>query len=86
VIRRDGLRQKGLNRHERLQNLEDAFELIPQSNMSIPKRIVLIDDVLTTGNTLLSLANYLLTQGVETVSAITVSSQHQFNMDKNHTT
>ena len=83
VTRRDGLRQKGLNRSERLQNLENAFELDSKSNISMPKRVVLIDDVLTTGNTLLSLADYIRTQGVETVSAIAVASQHQFNTDKN---
>jgi ComF family protein len=83
VTRRDGLRQKGLNRSERLQNLDGAFELESKSNISMPKRVVLIDDVLTTGNTLLSLADYLRTQGVETVSALVVASQHQFNTDKN---
>jgi predicted amidophosphoribosyltransferase len=65
------------------QNLDGAFELESKSNISMPKRVVLIDDVLTTGNTLLSLADYLRTQGVETVSALVVASQHQFNTDKN---
>jgi ComF family protein len=82
VSRRDGLRQKGLSRSERLQNLESAFGFEPKVDIRLPKRVVLIDDVLTTGSTLLSLADYLRSQGVERVSALVVASQHQFNADK----
>lgn len=81
VTRRDGLRQKGLSRSERLQNLESAFEFEPTAHIRLPKRVVLIDDVLTTGSTLLSLADYLREQGVEEVSALVVASQHQSNRD-----
>ncbi|MDE2421414.1 MAG: ComF family protein [Gammaproteobacteria bacterium] len=78
IKRREGVRQKGLGRSERLQNLEDAFEVEQKTTTRLPKRIVLIDDVLTTGNTLLSLATYLRAQGVEQVSAFVVASQHQY--------
>jgi ComF family protein len=82
VTRRDGIQQKGLSRSERLLNLEEAFQLEKKSSLNLPKRIVLIDDVLTTGNTLLSLATYLRTQGVEVVSGLAVASQHQCNSNK----
>ncbi len=81
INRREGIRQKGLGRSERLQNLEDAFEIEPNSTVRLPKRLVLIDDVLTTGNTLLSLATYLRTEGVDHVSAVVVASQHQYRAD-----
>ncbi len=79
VSRRNGIRQKGLSRSERLQNLESAFGFDPTSFGKLPKRIALIDDVLTTGSTLLSLADYLRMQGVEEVSALVVASQHQLS-------
>lgn len=81
VSRRDGLRQKGLGRGERLQNLEEAFVIDP-SIQALPRRIALIDDVLTTGSTLLSLAAYLRAEGVEEVTGIVVASQHQHRSNK----
>lgn len=83
IKRREGVRQKGLGRSERLQNLEDAFEIEQNTKTRLPQRVVLIDDVLTTGNTLLSLAAYLRTQGVKQVSALVVASQHQYYVDSN---
>jgi len=85
VKRRDGIRQKGLDRSERLQNLDDAFEMEQHSNACLPQRVMLIDDVLTTGNTLLSLAAYLRKQGVDHVSALVVASQHQSDADQRQT-
>lgn len=76
VSRRDGLRQKGLSRAERLQNLERAF-VFDSNALVLPRRIALIDDVLTTGSTLLSLAADLRKHGVEEVSGIVVASHHQ---------
>lgn len=81
VNRRDGLRQKGLSRGERLQNLDDAFVLDADMQV-LPRRIALIDDVLTTGSTLLSLAAYLRACGVEEVTGLVVASQHQFRSNK----
>lgn len=85
VKRRDGIRQKGLDRSERLQNLDDAFEMEQHSNACLPQRVMLIDDVLTTGNTLLSLAAYLRKQGVNHVSALVVASQHQSDAHQRQT-
>jgi len=77
IRRCDGLRQKGLNRDERLQNLENAF-VSDQETPRLPQRIALIDDVLTTGSTLLSLATYLRSQGVAEVIGLVIASQHQY--------
>lgn len=81
VGRHDGLRQKGLSRGERLQNLDYAFVIDPTIH-ALPRRIALIDDVLTTGSTLLSLTAYLRSEGVEEVIGIVVASQHQFGSNK----
>ncbi len=81
VSRLEGLRQKGLSRAERLQNLDNAFVIDPTIHV-LPCRIALIDDVLTTGSTLLSLAAYLRAEGVEEVSGIVVASQHQHRSNK----
>lgn len=82
VNRRDGMRQKDLSRSERLQNLEGAFGFESNVEIRLPKRIVLIDDVLTTGSTLLSLVDFLREQGVEELSAVVVASEHQSSSDK----
>ncbi|GAC1371096.1 MAG: phosphoribosyltransferase family protein [Aquirhabdus sp.] len=81
VSRRAGLRQKGLSRGERLQNLDHTF-VIHSNLQPLPRRIALIDDVLTTGSTLLSLASYLRAEGVEEVTALVVASQHQYSSNQ----
>lgn len=81
ISRHDGLRQKGLSRGERLQNLDHAFGC-DHRVQTLPRRIALIDDVLTTGSTLLSLAAYLHAEGVEEITGIVVASQHQFSANK----
>jgi ComF family protein len=81
VRRHDGLRQKGLNRGERLQNLDHAFSCDPNAK-ALPRRIAIMDDVLTTGSTLLSLAEFLRAEGVKEVTGIVVASQHQFSTTK----
>lgn len=82
VSRRDGLRQKGLSRGERLQNLDHAFVFEPNQMKTLPRRIALIDDVLTTGSTLLSLAAYLRAEGVDEVMGLVVASQHQHSSNR----
>ena len=75
ITRLDGLRQKGLSRAERIQNVEDIFGFDSAIQPPLPRRIALIDDVLTTGSTLLSLAKFLKDQGVIEVEAIVVASR-----------
>ena len=60
---RDTLHQRGLSREQRLQNLKDAFvPALPPAEIQ-GKRILLVDDVVTTGSTLLECAHTLLRAG-----------------------
>ncbi len=59
--------QIGLNPNERLENVHDAFQAHSQQVMN--KQILLIDDVFTTGATMLAAAGSLLTSGAAGVSA-----------------
>lgn len=55
--------QRGLDRASRLANLRDAFSVLEQP----PARIALIDDVVTTGATVRSLASALKEAGAEDI-------------------
>lgn len=61
--------QTTLSRDQRLANVKDAFVV---SGTAIPNRILLIDDVATTGATLEAAAAALKSAGVATVTAATV--------------
>ncbi|WP_425806004.1 ComF family protein [Desulfitobacterium sp. Sab5] len=73
--------QVGLNRYERLHNLQGAFALSPEGlKWGIKgRRIWLIDDVVTTGATLEACADILRRQEAEKVYALTLAA----GMDKN---
>jgi ComF family protein len=58
--------QKKLGRRERLENLEGRFAPIA----AVPRRALLIDDVMTTGATLESCARALKTAGAEQVRGL----------------
>ncbi len=61
--------QRKLSRSNRLSNMAGCFRLL--DNCAIPKHIILVDDVYTTGATLLTAAETAKAAGVETVSCIT---------------
>lgn len=70
---RDTPHQTGLNRTERLQNLEDAFSV--RTGYSVEgKKIILIDDVFTTGTTILQCARTLHRQGAACIVGMTLAS------------
>ncbi|AXI03589.1 ComF family protein [Aquirhabdus parva] len=75
ITRLDGLRQKGLSRSERLQNVANVFGLEGRGGQPLPARVALIDDVLTTGSTLLSLTQFLKQHGVQQVEAMVIASR-----------
>ena len=54
------------SRMQRLQNVADVFEIIPLANIK-GQKILLVDDVMTTGATLVTCANVLLHSGAEVV-------------------
>lgn len=69
-------RQVGKSRENRLSNIKDAFAINPKfhnSRYMIPKSVLLIDDVWTTGATMRECAKVLKRAGVERVWGITVA-------------
>ena len=70
---RDTPHQTGLGRAERLQNLHNAFDLRKGATVQ-GKKIILIDDVFTTGTTLLSCARVLHQHGAKEIVSCTLAS------------
>ena len=67
--------QNKLTRQERAMNVKAAFSINPSALAEgLPQRVLLIDDVLTTGNTLNACARSLLSEGVEVVAVATYAS------------
>lgn len=69
---RDTAPQVGLSDSERLRNLHAAFECEDHALVA-GKRLLLIDDVMTTGATLASAAAALVSAGATRVSALTLA-------------
>ncbi len=64
--------QTAFDRAERMQNLRNAFRL--RKNGDVRKlRVLLIDDVLTTGSTLSECARVLKEAGAQSVYAVTAA-------------
>lgn len=69
------LPQKQLNDKERLRNLEKAFsysKVESEKYRNIIRRVILIDDIYTTGSTIEACTNILLQNGVEEVYFVSV--------------
>jgi len=64
--------QMSLRREERLQNIEEAFA-VDQSKLPGIKKVVLVDDVLTTGATLNEVAKVLKEAGVKEVVGLVLA-------------
>ena len=62
-------RQVGSHREERLKQLNSAY-YVKRSESVRGKRIVLVDDIVTTGGTLESVAKVLKRAGAKSVSAV----------------
>lgn len=63
--------QTGLSGAARRQNLGDAFSLASKSEVIHGKRLLLVDDVRTTGSTLAECGRVLLAHGAGSVSCLT---------------
>ena len=61
--------QTGLSRNERKRNLASAFEVMSE----VKGRIIVVDDVYTTGSTMNEIARTLKRSGVEHVEVLTVA-------------
>jgi competence protein ComFC len=66
--------QKHLSRIARKSNAEKGYFIIPKFTARAPARVVLIDDVYTTGATVDSCARALLENGSEKVAALVIAA------------
>lgn len=62
-----------LPKHQRRQNVKNAFSYRPSAISSMPQIVVLVDDVSTTGSTLEACARVLKGAGVKEVRALTAA-------------
>ena len=71
---RSARRQFGLIREERMKNVRGAFLLRPAFEGRVEgRRVLLVDDVMTTGATLNECARALIAAGAESVDALTLA-------------
>ncbi len=69
--------QHKLSADERLSEVIYNFAVNISDHKNIPKRVCLVDDVLTTGATLSSAANALHLAGVEEIYAVVIARTHR---------
>jgi ComF family protein len=70
---RETERQVGKSRTERLDNVRDVFELNLRQQKRGPARVVLVDDVITTGSTVRACAQALAAGGVELTAIVALA-------------
>lgn len=61
--------QAKLSEAERLKNMKDCFELVG----TVPKTVILVDDVITTGATINECAKVLKQAGVQYITVLTIA-------------
>jgi len=66
--------QVGLNHSERWQNVKDSFRWKGDKKQIEGKRLLLIDDVMTTGSTVNECSKVLMAEGAESVYVLTLAS------------
>ncbi len=69
-------KQVGLDKQERVKNLSGAFSINIKESLK-GKRVLLIDDVATTGSTLRECAKSILLSGAEKIYAVTIGTTTQ---------
>ncbi len=72
IRNRKTVSQTGLSKKKRKQNVKNAFTVTNPSKI-LKKRILLVDDVFTTGATAEECAKTLINNGAETVSVLTLA-------------
>jgi ComF family protein len=66
--------QTQLDLKERKQNVEDAFEIPPKRLPEVQRKtIILVDDVITTGSTMIACAREFVNAGTKTVLAVSAA-------------
>lgn len=79
IHHKNTLQQKHLNREERLINLVSAFKINNHKNIE-NKKILLIDDVFTTGATIQAATQVLKENGAQEVFSLTLAKVMQENI------
>ena len=69
--RKASVPQKRLSRSGRARNLEHSFEV--ERKTTLPERVLLVDDIYTTGNTVNEASKALKKAGVDMVFFLTIS-------------
>lgn len=69
----DDISQVGLERSERIKNVKDAFRIADNGASVEGKRIMIVDDVMTTGATLNECAKVLKKSGANEVYGLTIA-------------
>jgi len=72
IIRTNTTPQRGLTRTERLTNMQNAFKVVGSDSLK-NKTIIIIDDVCTTGSTLVSLRNICMENGAKKIISIVLA-------------
>ena len=73
ILRRSGFQeQAGKTKHERQATIVGRFSC--RSGVALPRRVLLVDDVVTTGNTVDSCAAELYQAGAEKIIAFSLAS------------
>ena len=75
LSRRDNIRQLGSGRAQRIRQMKDEFEI--NSDDISGKRVLLIDDVVTTGASLAAAARVLRDAGAKSVSALVFAQKNR---------
>lgn len=78
---RGSLPQKGLQRAERMENAKKAYTCLPNADLG-GKRVLLVDDIITTGATVSSCALALLKAGAVDVTAAAVAATEDLPKEK----
>lgn len=73
IIRQDQQHQKGLNRLERLSNIEQQFVRQAPSKLRY-RRVLIVDDVVTTGSSIQALHTKLQQLGCQQIYAVCLAS------------
>ena len=77
----DNPTQTHLNAHERSQNVKDIFRLV-RPELVAGRHILLVDDILTTGSTILSCAETLAEAGGVRFSILTMGLSRHYHVPK----
>lgn len=73
ILRQDQQHQKGLNRLERLSNIEQQFVIQAPSKVRY-RRVLIVDDVITTGSSIQALQTKLQQIGCQQIHAVCLAS------------